>query len=98
MARVIAIANQKGGVGKTTTTINIGIGLSERGRSVILIDFDPQGSLTQGLGVDPDSLSATTYDALIDWETPLAWAFLRVRGKVLLPPPGIGLGAAQLHL
>src|SRR5438445_13663495 len=57
MPRVIAVANQKGGVGKTTTTINIGVGLSQLGRSVILVDFDPQASLTQGLGVDPDSLS-----------------------------------------
>ncbi len=50
MPRVIAVANQKGGVGKTTTTINIGVGLSQLGRSVILVDFDPQASLTQGLG------------------------------------------------
>ena len=68
MPRVIAVANQKGGVGKTTTTINIGVGLSQLGRSVILVDFDPQASLTQGLGVDPDSLSVTIYDALIDEE------------------------------
>ncbi len=98
MARVIAIANQKGGVGKTTTTINIGIGLSERGRSVILIDFDPQGSLTQGLGIDPDSLSATTYDALIDEETPLDWVFLRVRSKVVLAPASIDLAGAEFEL
>ena len=98
MPRVIAVANQKGGVGKTTTTINIGVGLSQRGRSVILVDFDPQASLTQGLGFDPDSLSATTYDVLIDEETPLDWILLRARANVVLAPAGIDLAGAEFEL
>jgi len=98
MPRVIAVANQKGGVGKTTTTINIGVGLSQLGRSVILVDFDPQASLTQGLGVDPDSLPATIYDALIDEETPLDWIFLQTRTKIALAPAGIDLAGAEFEL
>jgi chromosome partitioning protein len=63
--RLIAIANQKGGVGKTTTTLNLGAALAERGRRVLLVDLDPQGSLTLALGLDVDSLRNTIYTALL---------------------------------
>jgi len=65
MPRVLAFANQKGGVAKTTTTLSIGAALSERGRRVLAIDMDPQGALTYSLGVDPDQLEETVNDVLV---------------------------------
>ncbi len=65
MSRVIAFANQKGGVAKTTTTLSIGAALHERGRDVLLVDLDPQGGLTYSLGYDPDGIEDTANDVLV---------------------------------
>ena len=70
MGSVIALANQKGGVGKTTTSVNLGACLAETGQRVLLIDLDPQGNATSGLGVEKQNIKQSIYDVLIN-EVPL---------------------------
>ena len=66
MARIFCIANQKGGVGKTTTTVNLAAGLSRIGKRVLVVDLDPQGNATMGSGVDKRALALTVYDVLLE--------------------------------
>jgi chromosome partitioning protein len=98
-ARIIAVANQKGGVGKTTSTINLGATLAEYGRRVLLVDFDPQGALSVGLGIQPHQLEHTIHNLLIGSDTKIDEVILqtRVEGMDLLPS-NIDLSAAEVQL
>jgi chromosome partitioning protein len=98
-ARIIAMCNQKGGVGKTTSTINLGAALVEQGRRVLLIDLDPQGALSVGLGVPAQALDRTIYNALMERQTSLADVRVHTRVPGLdLVPSNIDLSAAEVQL
>jgi chromosome partitioning protein len=97
--RVVAMCNQKGGVGKTTTVINLGAALAEYGRRVLLVDFDPQGALSVGLGIDAHELDLSIYNLLMQRGIALEDVVLKtdVPGMHLLPA-NIDLSAAEVQL
>ncbi len=95
--RIIAFMNQKGGVGKTTTTANLGAALAEAGKTVCLIDLDPQAHLTINYGVETTGGLPSLYEVLVD-DKPIAEAMRRVSDKITLVPSSIDLAAAEIEL
>jgi chromosome partitioning protein len=95
LGQVIALANQKGGVAKTTTTLNLGVALAERGMRVLAVDLDPQGNLTMSQGLDPDDLERSMFDVLVH-KTPIADVV--VEREVDLAVSSIDLAGAELAL
>jgi chromosome partitioning protein len=96
MARILALANQKGGVGKTTSAINLGAALAATGRRVLLVDVDPQASLTDALGIDASQLARSIYDVLLG-DVAISDILQRV-GALTVAPATIDLAAADMQL
>ncbi len=98
-AQVISMCNQKGGVGKTTSTINLGAAIAETGRKVLLVDFDPQGALSVGLGFNPHDMDKTIYNLLVSTDVTIHDVILKTSVKNLdLVPGNIDLSAAEVQL
>lgn len=98
MGRTIAIANQKGGVGKTTTAINLSACLAEKGKKVLAVDIDPQGNMTSGLGVDKDSVENTIYNLIIG-ESKMEEVLIKdVLENLDIIPTNIDLSGAEIEL
>jgi len=98
-ARIVAICNQKGGVGKTTTTINLGAALAEQGRKMLLVDFDPQGALSVGLGIQPHDIDSTVYNLLMERDVKARDVIFPTGIKNLdLLPSNIDLSGAEVQL
>ncbi|WP_018623634.1 ParA family protein [Kangiella aquimarina] len=98
MAHVIAITNQKGGVGKTTTSVNLAASLAEEGKRVLLIDMDPQGNATMGSGIEKGDLELSVYDALMEPAEAKSHIVVSEAGKFDVLPANADLTAAEVHL
>ncbi len=98
MGRIIAVANQKGGVGKTTTSINLSASLAEKGKKVLVIDTDPQGNTTSGFGVDKNELEDTIYELILGECSIEDCVIKEVIKNVSILPSNVNLAAAEIEL
>ena len=98
MGRIIAIANQKGGVGKSTTAINLSACLAEKGKKVLAIDIDPQGNTTSGLGIDKNAVENTLYELLLGQTDAKSTIIKNVVEKLDLIPSNVNLSGAEIEL
>lgn len=98
MGRIIAIANQKGGVGKTTTSINLSASLAAKGKSVLIIDADPQGNTTSGFGVEKNDLENTIYELILNECSIKECIFNEVIPGISIIPSNVNLAAAEIEL
>lgn len=97
-SRTIAVANQKGGVGKTTTAINLGAALAEMGRRVLVVDLDPQANATTGIGLDPRTLHASVYDVLLDGKSIIDCVRPTEIKGLMVVPSHLDLAGAEIEL
>lgn len=98
MAKIIAICNQKGGTGKTTTAVNLSIAVASGGKRVLLVDIDPQANATSGLGLDKNKIVHSTYDVLIE-ETPITKIIMsNLEGRMSILPSNFHLAGAEVEL
>jgi chromosome partitioning protein len=93
--KVIALANQKGGVAKTTTTLNLAVAFAEKGHRVLCVDLDPQGNLTMSQGIDPDTLDKSIYDVLVH-DMPIRDVI--VSREIDIAPASIDLAGAEIAM
>lgn len=98
MGRIIAVANQKGGVGKTTTTINLSACLAEQGQKVLVIDVDPQGNTTSGLGIDKNNTENTVYELMLGEASIDDCIYKSVMGDLDVIPSNVNLAGAEIDL
>ena len=98
MTRIISIANRKGGVGKTTTVINLGVALAQQKQKTLLIDLDPQGALSAGVGIDTGSQDETIYTLLMDDDYPANQVTTPIQAYLDLIPANADLSAAEIEL
>lgn len=98
MGRIIAVANQKGGVGKTTTATNLSACLAEKGKKVLAVDIDPQGNMTSGLGVDKNEVENTVYEMILDECTIQECIQENVLENLSLIPSNVNLAGAEIEL
>jgi len=98
MSKSIAVFNQKGGVGKTTTVINLSACLASRGKKVLMLDIDPQGNTTSGVGIDKTALNKTIYDVLINNDNPMECIVDTNRENLFILPSSVQLAGAEIEL